>query len=540
MGPVVRGQDDDGRVFPHDLADAADRFDPVHIRHQPVHDIDFEAVSVAQGFLRPDDGFLPRHAPFAAHPDFPKHVGDALAGVDVVVHDQTAEALQFRNRGIGRLLVGDPEIHREDKFGPFALLRGDGDPAAHHLHDVSGDRHAEAGPLDPRDRGRFFPRERIEDRFGKLLAHADAVVPAAELECGIAGFRHGFLHDPQRDRAARPRVFDGVGDQIEPHLIEAQLVAVHELVPDVHRVDEEIVLFGLDVRVHDVPERVEDVRQRLHFLVQDHLAGFDAAHVQHVVDQREEMFRGTRVGRQILLNAFGFVDVACREPGEPDDRVHRRADVVGHIAQERRFGAVRRLRHLQGVLEFGLLLFELFPKFFLLLPLFLDGLGVFPQFPVESGQFLIVEPGADQGVLRSFGFFFGPELLEKQFLLASVEDRKQVQDDRKRGDENAQLHDGLGQHVGFTLDKLFRIVSSVTVLSTSSPKAYSAESYTASRNHISEEKKITMSTVIHTTMEFPSFPRESMMNTRLYRTKPMKHQTTSSRYDSVESELPER
>ena len=148
VGPVVRGQDDDGRVLSDDLANAANRFNPVHIGHQPVHDINFEMVSVAERFLRADDGFLAGNAPFAAHPDLPEHVGDALAGVDVVVHDQTAQAFQFRDHGVGDPLVGELEIQRDDELGAFVLLRGDGDLAAHHLHDVLCNRHPEPGPLN--------------------------------------------------------------------------------------------------------------------------------------------------------------------------------------------------------------------------------------------------------------------------------------------------------------------------------------------------------------------------------------------------------
>ena len=73
---------------------------------------------------------------------------------------------------------------------------------------------------------------------------------------------------------------------------------------------------------------------------------------------------------------------------------------------------------------------------------------VFLQLPVDPRQLLVAEPGSDQGVLRFLGFFLRPELFKEQFLFTPVEDRKQVQDDRKRGDENAKFNDGLDQHIG--------------------------------------------------------------------------------------------
>ena len=89
------------------------------------------------------------------------------------------------------------EFYGNDELGSFLFLGNDGNAAAHHFHDFFGDRHAEAGPLDPRNRGVLFPRERIEDRLGELFAHADAVVLAAEFVRGIAIPDPGSLNDPQ-------------------------------------------------------------------------------------------------------------------------------------------------------------------------------------------------------------------------------------------------------------------------------------------------------------------------------------------------------
>ena len=141
------------------------------------------------------------------------------------------------------------------------------------------------------------------------------------------------------------RVFDGVGDQVEQNPIEAQFVTIHILVSDIFHFDEEFVLSRLNIRTNDVAKHMKDIRQRFHFLVQRYLSGFDAAHIQNVIDQRKEMFRRLRDDRQILLNVLRLVDMACRAAGESDNRVHRGADVMGHIVQKCRFGAVGCLCH---------------------------------------------------------------------------------------------------------------------------------------------------------------------------------------------------
>ena len=68
-------------------------------------------------------------------------------------------------------------------------------------------------------------------------------------------------------------------------------LAVNQFVPDICGFDAEIKLFGPDVGGNDLPDHMDDIRQRVLFFGQGHLAGFDAAHIQDIVDQRKEMFR---------------------------------------------------------------------------------------------------------------------------------------------------------------------------------------------------------------------------------------------------------
>ena len=144
------------------------------------------------------------------------------------------------------------------------------------------------------------------------------------------------------------------------------------------RVYEQIQMLGCDVRMDDRPQIVDNVRQMHLGLFDGDLAAFDAAHVEDVVDQREEMLAGDRDLAEVVAHLFAVVEVGSRESGEPDDRVHGRANVMGHVVQECRLGAVgvfrRRQRVGQGVLAFGelrVLLFELQPCRFLLADLFL-------------------------------------------------------------------------------------------------------------------------------------------------------------------------
>ena len=92
------------------------------------------------------------------------------------------------------------EIH--DELAALARLALNGDGAAHQVHNVLGDGHAEAGALNAADGGVFLTGELLKDVLLELLAHADAVVLDAELIAGPARRRTVFLGNADADHAA--------------------------------------------------------------------------------------------------------------------------------------------------------------------------------------------------------------------------------------------------------------------------------------------------------------------------------------------------
>ena len=73
--------------------------------------------------------------------------------------------------------------------------------------------------------------------------------------------------------------------------------------------------------------------------VQRHLAGFDFRKIQNVVDHREQVHGGTRYLVQLTFLVVNGC-VSAQQMGEPDDGVHRGADFVAHVGEERALGAV--------------------------------------------------------------------------------------------------------------------------------------------------------------------------------------------------------
>ena len=54
---------------------------------------------------------------------------------------------------------------------------------------------------------------------------------------------------------------------------------------------------------------------------------------------------------QILADKFLIIDILFRDGRQPDDRIHRGTDIVGHRGEEVRLRLIRRLRFFRGRLE---------------------------------------------------------------------------------------------------------------------------------------------------------------------------------------------
>ena len=126
---------------------------------------------------------------------------------------------------------------------------------------------------------------------------------------------------------------------------------------DILRINKQFQLFGGDVRLDDGTQIVDQVRQMCLRFFDPHFSAFDLAHIQYIVDQREQMLTGNSNFAEIILNLFLIVDMGSSKRREADNSVHRRTDIMGHIIQEGRFGTVCLLGSCQS-------LRQRFPVFF--------------------------------------------------------------------------------------------------------------------------------------------------------------------------------
>ena len=81
------------------------------------------------------------------------------------------------------------------------------------------------------------------------------------------------------------RVFNRIGQYIEQHLIQAQLVAHDSGIGHIHLYIKS-QLFRMDIRLDNVLECIDNVLEIFGIFRKHHLARFNAAHVKHIVDKR--------------------------------------------------------------------------------------------------------------------------------------------------------------------------------------------------------------------------------------------------------------
>ena len=83
------------------------------------------------------------------------------------------------------------------------------------------------------------------------------------------------------------------------------------------------------------------------------LSAFNAAHIQHIVDEGEQMVAGCKGLAKIILHPVCIVNIAERQRGKADDGVHGGADIVGHMGEKLTFGLIGPFRLFIGLLQFS-------------------------------------------------------------------------------------------------------------------------------------------------------------------------------------------
>ena len=222
----------------------------------------------------------------------------------------------------------------------------------HLVNELLCDGHAQTRALVVGAARALLLRERLKNMLQEFLAHTDAVVLDLHPQVDKTFFKQRFL-GAEVDLAAVGRVLDGVGKNVDEHLPDMQLTADQVRVPE--RAD---LLCEGHVPVHDLAlhdgaagiQQRPQIKRRVQHL---HIAGFDFGHVQHVVDEGEQVGRRTAHLGHAVPHAGLVVKVVLGNVQHTHNAVDGRADVVGHVGQELRLGDAGLLGLAQGFFGLG-------------------------------------------------------------------------------------------------------------------------------------------------------------------------------------------
>ena len=355
LGVGVGAHGDDGHSPGTGLPAGADGFGrgvAVHDRHHQVHQdrivarrVGGKGVYGALAVKRLDD----------LGPGAFQHELDDLHVQLVILDHQQALAVQvgggFLLRPGGGRVVVDGKRQRDGKAAALPHRALDGDRAIHLLHQLVHDGHAQPGAAVLGARGVVLLAERLKQVVvNKVLRHADAGIPDRErIGRGVGGAAH--LPQAGGDRPAGLVVLDGVAVQVHKDLFQVERTAQQVGVVHIVVVRVQLQPALLRLKADDVidldkgPAKVEGL------CLQHKAVALDLAHVQHVVDEGEQV-----PGRNIDL-AQAVIDPRLVAAAVADDLQHAqnavdgRADVVGHVGQKARLGAVGAGLALQRIVQ---------------------------------------------------------------------------------------------------------------------------------------------------------------------------------------------
>ena len=213
------------------------------------------------------------------------------------------------------------------------------------------DREAEAGAAMFARRGHVRLGERLE-QFRRLLArHADAGVAHGELELHFLAGAFEQI-DVQADLAALGEL-DGVVDEVGQDLTEAKRVAEQLLGNRGSDMGQELEPLIVRLLGRERGDRADHLVELEIGGLDVELVGLDLREIEDVVDDAEQR----RAGVVDLAHVVALLGIERRLEGEvreTDDGVHRRADLVAHVGQERALGLGGVLGFLHGQTEFRL------------------------------------------------------------------------------------------------------------------------------------------------------------------------------------------
>ena len=116
--------------------------------------------------------------------------------------------------------------------------------------------------------------------------------------------------------------------------------------PDIVQPDIKYLLFRKDCGLGNAHQVLHQLYQRRRIVIQNHLTAFNLGHIQNIINQPHQQTAGQIDFFQAVLHLHRFLQMLLRDLGHPDNGVHRRPYIMGHIGKEPAFRLICVLRRL--------------------------------------------------------------------------------------------------------------------------------------------------------------------------------------------------
>ena len=258
---------------------------------------------------------------------------EGLTAAGVVIDHEHTQALQLLWPGVrdaGKVVhLHERNLEREHRA--LTGRAGQGDLALHHLHQLSGDRQAQAGAAVA-PRGRAVGLGKGAEHAGMQgLVDADAGVPDLEAQARLLRIR---VHQADaNDDLTAVGELDRVAHQIGEDLAHAHGVALEFGRQIMRQHADHLQAFGCGRARAKVAHVLHELARAEADVLDLELAGLDLGEVEHVVDEAQQVLAGLvhRIGEAALLRVQRRV---VQQLGHAEDAVHRRANLVTHGGEE--------------------------------------------------------------------------------------------------------------------------------------------------------------------------------------------------------------
>ena len=108
---------------------------------------------------------------------------------------------------------------------------------------------------------------------------------------------------------------------------------------DVLNVDFELMVVLVDYRFCEGEQVIDQLRQAEILLRKAHSPALDSGHIQHFIDQSQQMTTRFCDLAKALDHLVLTLDIRTRNGGQANDCIHRCTDIMGHIGEKFCLGA---------------------------------------------------------------------------------------------------------------------------------------------------------------------------------------------------------